>query len=119
MLGVVGQSLPDLVRVVLFGQGAGRADHDALAAGDAGHIVQLLFERGADMGVDAAVVGADHRHELLAAGRDAAAAEDALVVVPHQMGGRGVQLIVGLEAVVFTGIFHAVVLAHLLQLAVA
>ena len=119
MLALVGQRLPDLVGIVLFGQRAGGADHDALAAGHAGNVVEGLLKRAGDVGVHTPVVGADHRHILLTASGHAATAENAFVVVPHQMGGGAIRLIMRPEAVVASGILHPVIPAKLLQLAIA
>ena len=77
------QSFPYLSGIVLLGEGTGWAYHDALAAGNTGNVVEFFLKRRADMGIDATIVGADDRHILLAAGRDTAAAENALVVVPN------------------------------------
>ena len=70
------------------------------------------------MGINTAVVRSDHRHKLLTAGGHAAAAKDTLVVVPHEMGGGEIQLILRAEALVLLRHFHAVVAAHFLQFAV-
>ena len=43
---------------------AGGTGHDALAAGDAGDIGQALFKGAADVGVEAALVGADDADRL-------------------------------------------------------
>ena len=101
VLGGVVQGGPDLGGVVLLREGAGGAGHDALAAGDAVHLGQVPVKGAADVGVKAAVVGADDAHLLgLAAHGGAPAAEDALGVVPHQVEGgvldAGQQLVVGI-----------------------
>ena len=100
VLGGVGQGGQHLAGVVLLAEGAGGAGHDALAAGHAVHLRQVPVEGAADVGVEAPVVGADDPHLLGGAAHGgAAAAEDALGVVPHQMGGGvldlGVQVVVG------------------------
>ena len=105
--------------VVLLGESAGGAGHNALAAGDAVHLGQIPVEGAADVGVEAPVVGADDAHLLgLAAHGGAPAAEDAFGVVPHQVGGGGLNL--GGHVVV--GVPHRVdaqVAGQLEQLAVA
>ena len=70
------------------------------------------------MGVDAAVVRADDRHELLLTGSDAAAAQDALVVVADHVRRGLVERIFRMEAVIFAVVLHTVVETQLLQLAV-
>ncbi len=95
MLGGIREGGPDLGGVVLLMQRAGRAGDDALTAGDAVHLGQVAVKGAADMGGKAAVVGADDADTncCVAAGGHAAAAQNALVVVAHQMGGQNVQLI--------------------------
>ena len=116
----VGEGAPDVLGVVLFGDGPGGADHDALAAGDAGHIPQVLLKGAADVGGKAPVVGANHPHRLpLLAGGHAPAAEDALVVVPEHMLCGVVKVVLGVFPGVDVLVVDPEVLAELLQLAVA
>ena len=95
------QRLPDLVDLVLFGDGADRADGRALAALHAGHGVQIVVERRADHRLEAAVLREQGPDVLrLQADAHAAAALDALAAVAHQGGRRGVDPLAGLLAVV-------------------
>ena len=118
MLLGIGDSGDHLVDLILFTQSAGGAVYDALAAGYAGHVAQILFKGAADMGIEAAAVGADHAHELILAGGHAAAAEDTLIIVANHMQGGLVQRRLGILALKGVDVLHAVVTAQLLQLAV-
>ena len=64
LLGVV-DGVDDLLGVVLLGEGAGGAADDALAAGHTGYVAQGALKGAADVGVEAAVVGADDSHALV------------------------------------------------------
>ncbi len=120
MLMGVGEGPPHVAGVVLFGDGPSGADHDALAAGDAGHVPQALLKGAADMGGEAPVVGADDPHRLpLLAGGHTPAAEDALVVIPEHVLGGVVKLVLGVLPGVDVFVVDPEVLAELLQLAVA
>src|SRR5699024_2861862 len=97
----VGKGRPDGVGRILFLKGAGRAGGDALAAGDAGDVGEVLVKGGADVGREAALVRADDAAVLvLPADGDAAPAEDALGVVADDMDGGIVDLILVFRAVV-------------------
>ena len=88
VLARIGQGRPNLRGVVLLMQGAHGAGRDALAAVDAGHVVELQAPGGLDGGLEAAHHRADDADLLhLLADGDAAAAQDALVVVADD--GRG------------------------------
>ena len=93
VLGGIVESREYLVGIVALNQSACRADNGALTAADARDVVELLIERAADDGVEAAVVRADNGDILLLTGSYAAAAEDALVVVSDEVQ-RGVILLV-------------------------
>ena len=95
------ERLPNLLDLVLLGDGADGADGRALAALHAGHGAQIVVERRADDGFEAAVLreqGADVLR--FQADAHAAAALDALAAVAHQGGRRGVDPLAGLLAVV-------------------
>ena len=116
MLGGVGQGFPNLIGLVLLVQSAGGAGHDALTAADAADLYQIPVELTADVGVEAAVVGADDGHALVAAGSHAAAAQHALGVVPDQMSRGSLNLGVG-SALLEGNLFHAKLLGQDLELA--
>jgi hypothetical protein len=81
----VEQRVGDAVEVAAFAQCAGRADHDALPAVDAGRDVEALLECGADGRLGAAADEVDRADALdLFADPHAAAAEDALLGVAEQ-----------------------------------
>ena len=91
MLVRIVERLPDLVDLVLFGDRTDRTDGGTLAALDAGHGAQVAVERRTDRRVETTPLrpqGAD----MLRLGADAhaAAALDALAVIAHQAGRRGV-----------------------------
>ena len=69
------------------------------------------------MGVNTSCVCTDNADSLIVAGGNAAAAEDALVVITNHVRGRGVKLINGLEAVECAFVVNAVFKAKLLKLA--
>ena len=105
VLGGVVEGLPHLGGVVLLLEGARGAGHDALAAGDAVHLGQVPVEGAADVGGEAAVVGADDPHLLvLPAHGGAAAAQDALGVVPDQVGSG----VLDLRRELVVGVAHGV-----------
>ena len=76
---------PDLLGGVLLAQGAGGAGRDALAAVDAGRSRPASWSKAGSMsGIEAAVTGPmTPTFCTLPQARDAAAAQDALVVVAH------------------------------------
>ena len=92
VLGRVVQRRPNLVRLILFIDRARRADNDALPTAYAGDLVKVLLKRTGDVRIKAALVRADDADALpFGAGRDAAAAKDALVVVADHVD-RGIVL---------------------------
>lgn len=79
--------------LALFIERADRADVDALAAGHAPGVFQPVLKRHVDIGGKSAFVRADHPHFLhVLADRNAAAAENTLVVVADQPIRRGIRL---------------------------
>jgi len=115
LLGVV-DSLEHLCGVVLLVDSAGRAVDYALAARDARHGVERLFECRADVSVKAAGVCADNGDMLSLARGYAAAAEDALSVVSYHMYGGVVVFVDGICAVEATLVVNTELLAELLEL---
>ena len=117
LFGIVdgGAHVVDLFALV---QGARRADGDALAAGDAGRLAQVRIERTGDVRMESAA-GRRNDGDLLhaLAHRDAAAAEDALFVVAHEIAGGGILLVLGLFALEAV-LVAAVLVGELLQFAV-
>ena len=111
--------LKDLGGVVLLIESAYGAVDYALTAGDAGILVKRQLKRGADVSVESSGVCADNADSLIVAGGDAAAAEDALAVIPYHVGSGVVILECGVFACEGVLIGHAVVAAELLKLAVA
>ena len=88
VFGRISQRCPNLVCVVLFGEGTGWTYCDTLTAVDTGCFVQRLIKGTADMCIIATVVRANHADELvLCADCHAAAAKNALGVVAYQMHG--------------------------------
>ena len=71
------------------------------------------------MRIEAAGIRADHGDFLHIAGSDAAAAEDALVVVADHMRGGVVELVVRVRALVARFVIYAELFAELLQFAAA
>ena len=89
-------SLEYLVGIVALNKRACRADYGALAAAYASYVVEILLERAADNGVEAAVVRADNGYILLLASRYAATTENALVVVANEVQSGVILLVVSL-----------------------
>ena len=117
LLGRVCERLPDLVDRGALGERADGAGDDALTAAHAHRLIQGHIERAADMHVEAASDGTDRVDVLLSARRDAAHAVDALVVVSHDVGRRGIDgqdEVLALESV----LVYAVAEGELLKLAV-
>ena len=83
----------DLVALIALCEGTRRAAHDALAAGNAGHLVQRTFKHTANVGIEPATVRSDHSHMLVGASGHAAAAEDALSIVADQILRRFIPLL--------------------------
>ena len=69
------------------------------------------------MSINTSCVCTDNAYCLIVAGSNAAAVEDALVVITNHVRGRGVKLINGLEAVECAFVVNAVFKAELLKLA--
>ena len=93
------QGGPDLFDLVALGDRPDRADRRALAALDAGHLVEVAVERRADDGFESAVLREQGADVLdLAAHAHAAAALDALAVVAEQGGRRRVDPLADLLA---------------------
>ena len=69
------------------------------------------------MSINTSCVCADNADSLIVAGGNAAAAEDALVVIANHVRCRGVKLINGLEAVERALVIDSVFKAELLKLA--
>jgi hypothetical protein len=105
-----------LVGIVALNKRACRADYGALAAAYASYVVEILLERAADNGVEAAVVRADNGYILLLASRYAATAENALVVVANEVQSGVILLVVSLLALKLC-LVNAVLKAELLELA--
>ena len=114
----IGDGVPDLGGIIDLIKGADRADRNALAAVDAGRLAQRHIEGRADMGLIAALADVDDADVLvLFADGDAAAAEDALGVVAHQVRRRLLDLRLG--AVAGKAVHIDIVLAaEILQLTV-
>ena len=117
-LGRVVQRSPYLIGVVTLPQGGGGTYGGALAAGNAGGLGKGHIKGAGDVRIKAALAGFNNACILgLLADGHAAAAQDALTVIPDQMGHGAigvVALILSAEAVHI----HAVFPAQLLQLAV-
>ena len=93
------ERLPNVFDLIFFGDGADGADGGALAALHAGHGFQVVVERGADHGVEAAVLREQCADALrFEADAHAAAALDALAAVAHQGRRRGVDPLAGFFA---------------------
>ena len=118
LIGVIDR-FQNLVGIVFFNDCARRAVYDALSAGDARHIGKVFFKCRTDVRVKAARIGADDRNALRVACGDTAAAKDTFVVVANHMCGRGIQVIADGFARECFGVVHTVILAELLQFAVA
>ena len=94
IFGRVRDRVPNLLGMVVLGERTGRADDDALPAGNAGGVPQPHTKRRADMGREPALVGADHADPLpFGTGGDTAAAEHAFAVVTVHMHCRMVDRI--------------------------
>lgn len=115
---LVGDSVPDLVDILLDGDRAYGADCRALTAADAGGISDGLFEGGADEHMGSAVCIVDSTDGLnLVAHPYTLAAEDALAGVAGDADGGIVPLILGGVGETYIG--NAVTLCQLLELAAA
>ena len=104
--------------LILLRERARRARDDALAAGNAGHAGKRLLKHTADMGVKTAAVRTDNSHMLVRARGDAAAAENTLGIVAHEMQRAVVVDRVRHRSLVARGVLDAELLAERLQLAV-
>ena len=119
MLSWIGNCLQDFCGVVLFRKGAGRADGDTLAAGDAGSGAERLLECTRDMGMEPALVGSDDADGLVgAAGSNTAAAKDTLIVVAIHMDCGIIDFILWIFTFEIVGILNLIVAAEFLKLTV-
>ncbi len=118
VLGRIRQRFPNGRGAVGVDESAGGADGNALTAGYARHVAERLIECTSNVRVDTAIVRADDRYVLLAADSYAAAAQDTFVVVAYKVSGGLIQLVHRTVTVKFAAVLNAVILAHLLQLAV-
>ena len=116
----IGNGLGHVVDAGFLIQSAHGADSDTLTAADAGGVGQVHLEGGADVGLEAAVVGADNADALiLLTGSNTATAQDALGVVADHVGSGLVDLGGVLVAGVEVLVLDTVLTAQSLQLAVA
>ena len=112
--------LPHPVLMELLMECAGGTGDDALSAVDAGRAVQLRVKGAAHVGGESTLRDADGGNALVGrTDRDASAAENTLIVVPHHMGGGLIQLIGNLFSLECHVVVDAVLPAETLQLAVA
>ena len=117
VLGRIGESIPYLVGIVLLNESAGRTYSGTLTAGDTGSRAEIHVEGLTDAGVDTTVVSTDYGYVLLVTNSYTSTAENTLVVISYEVGGRIVKLIGGLEAVECV-LINTVLTAELLELAV-
>ena len=115
----IGNSRPNLLGIVPFGERACGADSDTLTAVDAGGFIEVHLESGSNVGLESTLVGADDGAMLIMLTYgDAAAAQYALGVIPYKVDGGivdvGLHGLAELELMVLA----AILLSKCLKLAV-
>ena len=117
-LGRIAQGRDDLAGIVSLRKSAGRADRDTLSAVDAAGIGQGHLKGRADVGLEAAVVGADAGDALSGlADSGTTAAKDTFAVVTVHMDGAVIDLRRSLVAIVEALILDAKLDGQALELA--
>src|SRR5699024_5629816 len=106
--------------IVNLSQRTGRTYSNTLTACNAGYFVEFKFKSAADMRFKASFVRTDNGNCLvLVTNRNAASAQNALVVVTDKMRHRSVFFVANCHALILVLVLYAVISAKLLELTFA
>jgi hypothetical protein len=120
MFGRIIDRPPNRFGIILLSDRSSRTNHNTLAAGNAGNLIQILLKRAADMRIEAAFIWTDDADSLpFGTGGDTAAAQDTFIVVTEHMNRAVILWIFRVYTIIFILIVHFEIFTEFLQLTVA